>query len=51
MPGSGDNGTVRTLVMAPPRLPYSSLAASRPRAAVTATMSGPRGVNGTPMPG
>ena len=27
------------------------LAASRPRAAVTVTMSGPRGVNGTPMPG
>jgi hypothetical protein len=28
-----------------------SLAASRPRAAVTVTMSGPRGLNGTPMPG
>jgi hypothetical protein len=28
-----------------------SLAASRPRAAVTVTMSGPRAVNGTPTRG
>jgi hypothetical protein len=28
-----------------------SPAGSRPRDAVTVTMSGPRGVNGTPMPG